>query len=137
MNKIKSILLIAAISAITVGTSTAQISKDDYKVLNYSTAIEDGKPLEKNLLLKSDENIIANVTLRDGKSLGVHTEKNAFWVAATAGSGQLILGENEKVIELTPGTIVTVKPGIPHDVVAKPDLSILVIKFLNGKEKKK
>ena len=137
MNTIKSMLFAVVILTITVGTSMAQISKDDYKVLNYTTAIENGKPLEKNLLLKNDENVIANVTLRDGKSLGMHTEDNAFWVAATAGSGQLILGKNEKVIELKPGTIVTVNPGIPHDVVAKPDLSILVIKFLDGKGKKK
>ena len=134
MNKITSMLLVAIILTLSVGTSISQISENDYKVLNYSTTIEDGKPLEKNLLLKNDTNIIANVTLRDGKSLGVHTEKNAFWILGTAGSGELILGNNEKVIELKPGVLVTVKSGIPHDVTANPELSILVIKFLNNGE---
>jgi len=134
---IKTLLLTVVIIAFTTNTNQAQISKDDYKVLNYSTSIEGGKPLEKDLLFKSGKNIIANVTLRDGKALGVHTEKNAFWVIATAGKGKLVLGDNEEMIELKPGVMVTVKPGIPHDVVAKPNLSILVVKFLdhNGKDK--
>jgi mannose-6-phosphate isomerase-like protein (cupin superfamily) len=29
-----------------------------------------------------------------------------------------------------PGKLITVKPGVPHDVIAKPDVSIMVIKFL-------
>ena len=111
----------------------AQVTADDFKVIDYSTEIEEGDPLEKSVLLKSDKNVIAQVTLRDGKSMGVHTVENAFWVLATAGSGELILGENEKVIELKPGVFVMVKPGIPHDVVAKQDLSILVIKFVGDK----
>jgi len=131
MNKIKTTLLIAVILTISVGTSLAQLSDTDYKVLNYATSIEKGEALQKNLLLKNDNNVIANVTLRNGKALGVHTEKNAFWVIGTAGSGKLVLGENEKTIELKPGVMVTVKPGVPHDVIADTDLSILVIKFLN------
>ena len=90
------------------------------------------KPLEKNLLLKNDVNKIAQVTLRDGKGMGMHSEKNAFWVLGTAGTGELVLGEDGKVIELKQGVMVLVKPGVPHDVIAKPELSIMVIKFLDG-----
>ncbi len=131
MNYLRTILLTIIIISILTITNTAQISKDDYKVFSYATTIESGKPLEKNILFKGGKNIIANVTLREGKALGNHTEKNAFWVITTAGNGELVLGENEEVIKLKPGVMVTVKPGIPHDVIAKPDLSILVVKFLN------
>ncbi len=65
--------------------------------------------------------------------MGMHTEKNAFWVLATAGKGKLIMGENKETVDLKPGILVTVKPGIPHDVIADPALSILVVKFLDEK----
>jgi quercetin dioxygenase-like cupin family protein len=130
MNRYKSAIIVFGILIISSSLSFAQIKDSDYKVLNYTTVIEDGDALQKNLLLKSDENVIANVTLRNGKALGVHTEKNVFWVLGTAGSGKLVLGDNEKTIELKPGVMVTVKAGIPHDVIAEPNLSILVIKML-------
>ncbi len=136
MNKIK-IILTSAILIVSTGINIAQISENDFEVFNYKTKIEEGKTLEKNLLLKNEKNVIANVTLRENKAMGVHTEKNAFWVIATAGNGKLVLGKNEKIIDLTPGIMVTVKPGIPHDVIAEPELSILVIKFLTNNPKEK
>ncbi len=116
-------------------TSFAQQKDCKYKVINYSTTIEEGKSLEKNLLLKSDANKIAQVTLRNGKGMGMHSEKNAFWVLGTAGTGELVLVDSEKVIELKQGVMVLVKPGVPHDVIAKPELSVMVIKFLDGDTK--
>jgi quercetin dioxygenase-like cupin family protein len=133
MIKIRSILLTVVVLTTLTGINMAQNLENNYTVYNFKAKINDGHPIEKNLLLKGENNIVANVTLRDNKSMGVHTEKNAFWVITTAGSGKLILGDNEKTIELKPGVMVTVKPGIPHDVLADPNLSILVVKFLDGK----
>jgi len=130
VNKIKTITMAVVILIVSAVTNSAQISDSDYEILSYTATINDGKALEKNLLFKSEENIIANVTLRDGKAMGVHTEKNAFWVLGAAGRGKLVLGDNDKTIELKPGAMVLVKAGIPHDVIAEPELSILIVKFL-------
>ncbi len=129
MNNLKFII-IAVIFLITAGSVNSQNVETDFTVYDYSTTIEEGKELEKNILLKDEENIIAQITLRDGKSLGMHSEAGAFWVFATAGSGDLIF-ENDRIVKLEPGKIVTVKPGIPHDVIAKSEVSIIVIKFLD------
>lgn len=135
MNKIKAVL-IAVLFLTSISLVNAQGVDTDYKVYNYSTSIEKGKEIEKNILLKDKDNIIAQVTLRDGKSLGMHSEAEAFWVFATAGSGELVF-ENDRIVKLEPGKLITVKPGVPHDVIAKPEVSIIVIKYLkedNGEE---
>ena len=129
MIKIKSIFFITGILLLSTGAMMAQVTEKDYKVIDYPTTIEKGEPLEKALLFKGEKRIIAQVTLREGKSLGMHTEHIPFLVYAISGKGELILGENEKIIVLKAGTLVTVESGIAHDVVAKPELSILVIKL--------
>ena len=79
MNKINAVLL--AISFLTtVSLVNGQSTETDYTVYNYSTVIEKGESLEKNILLKDKENLIGQFTLRNGKSLGMHTDESAFWV---------------------------------------------------------
>ena len=128
MNKINAVLIVVLFLT-TVSLINAQSTETDYTVYDYSTTIEEGKEIEKNILLKDEENVIAQITLRDGKSLGMHSEDGAFWVFATAGSGDLVF-ENDRIVKLEPGKLITVKPGVPHDVVAKPEVTIMVIKFL-------
>jgi len=135
MNRYKTALLVFGVILISSTMSFAQLKDSDYKIINYAKTIEDGKPLSKKMLDKGERRIIAEVTLRDGKALGVHTENTPFMVYGIAGEGVLVLGDNEKSIPITPGVLVTVETGVAHDVVAKPNLSILVFKFI-GNEKK-
>ncbi len=134
MNRYKFSLIVLGIIIISSTMSIAQLKDSDYKIINYAKTIEDGKPLSKKMLDKGERRIIAEVTLRDGKALGVHTEQTPFMVYGIAGEGLLILGDNEKSIPITPGVLVTVETGIAHDVVAKPNLSILVFKLIGDKE---
>ena len=134
MNRYKTALLVFGVILISSTMSFAQLKDSDYKIINYAKTIEDGKPLSKKMLDKGERRIIAEVTLRDGKALGVHTENTPFMVYGIAGEGVLVLGDNEKSIPITPGVLVTVETGVAHDVVAKPNLSILVFKFI-GNEK--
>ena len=84
------------------------------------------------MLDKGERRIVAEVTLRDGKALGVHTEDTPFMVYGIAGEGVLVLGDNEKSIPINPGVFVTVETGVAHNVVAKPNLSILVFKLIGS-----
>jgi hypothetical protein len=68
MNKI-NVVLLTVLFFIAISLVNAQSDETDYQVYNYSTSIEEGKELEKSILLKGEENIIAQFTLRDGKSL--------------------------------------------------------------------
>ncbi|MCK5456445.1 MAG: hypothetical protein KAI45_04905, partial [Melioribacteraceae bacterium] len=61
-------------------------------------------------------------------------EETPFMVYGIAGEGILVLGENEKSISIKPGVLVTVETGIAHDVIAKPNLSILVFKLIDSEE---
>jgi len=134
MNRYKSALIVFGIILISSTMSFAQLKDSDYKVINYSKTIEDGKPLSKKMLDKGERRIIVEVTLRDGNALGVHTENTPFMVYGIAGEGVLILGDNEKSITLTPGVLVTVETGVAHDVIAKPNLSILVFKLVGNNQ---
>lgn len=132
MNMYKLALTVFGVIIISSTMIFAQLKDSDYKVINYSKTIEDGKPLSKKMLDKGDKRIIAEVTLRDGKGLGVHTEETPFMVYGIAGKGELILGDNEKSIPIEPGVLVTVETGVAHDVIATPNLSILVFKLISG-----
>jgi quercetin dioxygenase-like cupin family protein len=137
MNKYKTALIVFGVILISSTMSFAQLKDSDYKIIHYAKTIEDGKPLSKRMLDKGNRQIIAEVTLRDGKALGVHTENTPFMVYGIAGEGVLVLGDNEKSIPITPGVLVTVETGVAHDVVAKPNLSILVFKLIGNSEMNK
>lgn len=134
MNK-KYLLHIVTLTLIITGTTTSQVTDKEYKIIQYNNTIKNGTSLEKRILDKGERRIIAEVTLREGKSLGVHTENTPFIVYGIAGEGVLVLGDDEKSIPITSGVLVTVETGIAHDVVAKPNLSILVFKLIGDAEK--
>lgn len=135
MNK-KYLLHIVTLTLIIItGTTMAQVTDKEYKIIQYNNTIKNGTSLEKRILDKGERRIIAEVTLREGKSLGVHTENTPFIVYGIAGEGVLVLGDDEKSIPITSGVLVTVETGIAHDVVAKPNLSILVFKLIGDAEK--
>ena len=71
---------------------------------------------------------LAQVTLRNGKTLAPHTAKEAVTIQCVSGSGVLVVGEER--IPLATGVIVPLEPGVLHAVEAKPAVSLLVTRFL-------
>lgn len=125
---IAAIILIASVVA---QTDKPVITENDYAVINYSNQLVVDEAIKKDILFDGPRRKIAQLTLNDGKSLGSHTVTMPFMVYCVTGEGELILGENEKSVKLKPGKMVTVEANIQHDVIAKPDISIVVIRFLN------
>lgn len=107
-----------------------QADKDNFKIIEYSKKIEEGKELDKNLLFEGARRKIAQINMRNGKSLGTHSADVPFLLYCVDGRGKLILGEDKTEVSLNPGRMITVEAGVPHDVAAEPELSILVIRFL-------
>jgi len=132
---IKQIMLTVIILTVSAASQTTKpvITEKDYAVINYSNQLNIDGDIKKDVLFNGSQRKITQLTLNNGKSLGSHTVSMPFLVYCVAGEGELVLGENDKTIELKPGSMVTVEANIPHDVIGKPSLSIVVIRFLNDR----
>lgn len=122
----------------TINQSCAQ-TKDDYKVLDIQMATGEGKDKEVKVLFEGERRKIAQLTLRNGKKLESHSVEEPITIQCVAGNGEVIIMDGDKTesIELKPGTFVTVECNVMHDVIGKPSVSILLIRFLSDEEKKK
>lgn len=111
--------------------SFAQI-KNDYKVLEIKTEIGKGKEKEVKLLFEGERRKIVQLTLRNGNNLEDHSAKEPIVIQCVAGEGELITKNDEvsNTIKLLPGKYVTVEANVVHDVIGKPSVSIVLIRFL-------
>ena len=73
---------------------------------------------------------IIEVNLRRGEVLSKHKAQEPITVFCLAGNGRFLAGENLKEeIKLSAGVLLTLEGGIEHEVIAEPELKILVTKF--------
>ncbi len=116
---------------ITISQVNAQ-TNSDFKVLEIQTEIGEGKDKEAKVLFEGERRKIVQLTLRNGMSLKSHSAEEPITVQCVAGSGELIIGagENSELIKLQPGVFVTIEANILHDVIGKPSVSIVLIRFL-------
>ncbi len=114
-------------------------SKEDYKILDLKTEIGEGKDQEVKILFEGERRKIAQLTLRNGKRLESHSVEEPIVIQCIAGSGEVLIqnDEAEKTIELLPGKILTIEGRVLHDVIARPEVSILLIRFLDSKNEPK
>ena len=115
----------------TINQSNAQ-TKDDYKVLDIQMATGEGKDKEVKVLFEGERRKIAQLTLRNGKKLESHSVEEPITIQCVAGNGEVIINDDDKTepIELKPGTFITIESNVLHDVIAKPFVSIVLIRFL-------
>lgn len=114
-------------------------SKEDYKILDLKTEIGEGKDQEVKILFEGERRKIAQLTLRNGKRLESHSVEEPIVIQCIAGSGEVLIqtDEAEKTIELLPGKTLTIEGRVLHDVIARPEVSILLIRFLDFKNEPK
>lgn len=114
-------------------------SKEDYKILDLKTEIGEGKDQEVKILFEGERRKIAQLTLRNGKRLESHSVEEPIVIQCIAGSGEVLIqtDEAEKTIELLPGKTLTIEGRVLHDVIARPEVSILLIRFLDSKNESK
>ncbi len=73
---------------------------------------------------------LISVALRGGEILSKHKAHEPITVFCLAGEGIFRAGENlREEQKLTAGTLITLEAEIEHEVVATPDVYILVTKF--------
>jgi Uncharacterized conserved protein, contains double-stranded beta-helix domain len=75
---------------------------------------------------------IMEIVLRRGETLARHKAGEPITVFCLAGSGTFRAGRNlEEERKLEAGTLVTLEAGIEHELVAEPEIHILVTRFKN------
>lgn len=75
---------------------------------------------------------VVEVRLRDGAILAKHKAFEPITVLCLAGSGKFLAGKNlEEEQKLVAGTFLTLEAEVEHEVVAEPEICILVTKYKN------
>lgn len=88
------------------------------------------RPREVSELFKAAGRRLVQVDLRGGEVLAKHHAAVPITVLCLAGKGKFRAGDGlDESQQLLPGTLITLEAGVEHDVIAEPDLSILVTKF--------
>lgn len=107
-------------------------TKSSYKVIEIKNKITEGKDKEVNMLFEGDRRKIAQLTLRNGKRLESNSVEEPILIQCVAGEGELTIinAEENNTIKLLPGTFVTIESNVMHDVIGKPAVSFVLIRFL-------
>lgn len=88
------------------------------------------KPFEISELFNGERRRLLKIKLTDGEILKKHRADEPITVLCLAGNGIFKAGENlEEEIKLEPGTLLTLEPKILHEIIATPELSLLLTKF--------
>lgn len=86
-----------------------------------------GKPVDPRVIADNDNVKAVVINLRGGAVLPEHSTPHAVAIQALSGSGEMrISGATEK---LSPGRLLLLEPGVPHDVRpdAGSDMVLLVL----------
>jgi quercetin dioxygenase-like cupin family protein len=97
--------------------------------LDLQNEIGEGEDIETRLLFDGPRRKIVQISLRERAVLKAHKASEPITVQCVAGAGDFIdVGKNE-TYKLSPGVLLTVDPGVFHEVRALPEVSILLSKF--------
>ena len=100
------------------------------KNMEFGRAPEGEKNREMTEIFNGPRRQIIQVNLRNSEILAKHTANEPITVLCLAGNGKFRAGTNlEDEQLLTAGTFLTLEAKIAHEVIAEPELSILVTKF--------
>ncbi len=81
-------------------------------------------------IFNGDRRRMVEVTLRNNDVLSKHKAAEPITVLCLGGSGRFLAGADlEESQILKPGTLLTVEAEVFHEVIAEPDIHILVTKF--------
>ena len=96
--------------------------------MSEATETAEGKDFKE--IFNSERRRIVEVSLTGGAVLAKHHAAEPITVLCLSGSGTFRAGSDlEESQKLVPGTLITLEPGIEHDVTAEPSIRILVTKF--------
>ncbi len=88
------------------------------------------KPKEVKQIFSGTRRRIVEINLRNGEMLSKHKASVPITVFCLAGSGTFRAGKDlEDEQKLEAGTLITLEAEVEHEVVAEPEIHILLTKF--------
>lgn len=99
------------------------------KVLSLQTNSGEGKDKQVDMLFEGPRRKLVQITLRNGAILNRHSAAVPITIQCVSGSGTLLAGDAGESAALSPGVLVTLEPNVPHEIHARPAVSILLTQF--------
>ena len=100
------------------------------KVFELGKISESEKNKEVTKIFDGARRQIIEVNLRRGEILSKHKANEPITIFCLAGSGKFRAGKDlEEERQLEAGTLITLESGVDHEVVAEPEIHLLVTKF--------
>ena len=100
------------------------------KDLELGNGVGAGRSKEVTELFKGARRRMVEVVLRDNAVLKKHRAAGPISVLCLGGNGRFLAGTDlEETQILKPGTLLTLEAEVEHEVVAEPEVHILVTKF--------
>lgn len=100
------------------------------KRLPLQTTIGEGKDRQVDVLFEGPRRKLIQITLRNGAILARHSAPVPISIQCVAGAGTLFVGEERENVALQPGVLVTVEPGVVHEIKPNPAASVLLTQFI-------
>ena len=100
------------------------------KDLELENRVVSERSKEVRELFRGSRRRMVEVVLRDNGVLQKHKAVGPISVFCLGGSGRFLAGTDlEETQVLRPGTLLTLEAGVEHEVIAEPNLHILVTRF--------
>ena len=100
------------------------------KNLDLSGSAETATDMEVNRLLDAPFRLVVEICLKNNAVLKRHSADVPITVLCLSGSGIFSAGIHlEDSLEMIAGTLITLEAGVDHELIADPEIHILVTKF--------
>lgn len=108
----------------SLAASVLELDLDaEVEQLQQQASYRDGRPTGRTLVKEPDLRLVL-MTLKGGARMEEHRASGPISIQALSGTIRLRLAERS--VELSPGRLVMLEPGIPHDVDAVTDAAFLL-----------
>ena len=97
-------------------------------ILALQTAIAPGTDRQVVPLFTGPRRTLVQIPLRNEATLAAHKAPVPITIHCVAGGGTLTVSD-QPAVPLKPGVLVTIEPGVVHEIVASPSVSILLTQF--------
>ena len=97
--------------------------------LDLTSEIGEGKDIEVRPVFDGARRKIVQIILRQEAVLKAHQAAEPITVQCIAGAGEFAELDTKQTCRLEPGTLITLDPGVVHEVRALPEVSILLTRF--------
>lgn len=107
----------------------AAVRRNPMTVLTLQSVLEPGADKQVVSLFTGPRRTLVQITLRNGATLAAHKAAVPITIQCVAGSGTLTVSDHGEAVPLKPGVLVTLEPGVVHEIVAAPSVSVLLTQF--------